>query len=62
MLRVLINRYNPKAGNALLKFLPQEQQAAISKSMRSVRMISAHPPPPAKFACKNPLFLDQPLI
>jgi hypothetical protein len=31
MLRVLINRYNPKAGNALLTFLPEEELQAISK-------------------------------
>lgn len=46
MLRVLINRYNPKAGNALLKFLPQEQQAAISNvEIRSddLRPILLHP-------------------
>lgn len=30
MLRVLINRYNPKEGKALLKFLPQDEQAALS--------------------------------
>lgn len=29
MLRVLINRYNPKAGNALLKFLPQEDVEGV---------------------------------
>ena len=29
MLRVLINRYNPKAGNALLKFLPAEKAAMV---------------------------------
>ena len=29
-LRVLINRYNPKAGNALLKFLPKDQLAAVT--------------------------------
>lgn len=29
MLRVLINRYNPKAGNTLLKFLPQEEIEAV---------------------------------
>lgn len=46
MLRVLINRYNPRAGNALLKFLPQEQQAAISSvEIRSddLRPILLHP-------------------
>lgn len=31
MLRVLINRYNPKAGNALMNFLPEDELAAISK-------------------------------
>lgn len=31
ILRVLINRYNGKSGNALLKFLPQDEQEAISK-------------------------------
>jgi hypothetical protein len=30
MLRVLINRYNPQAGNALLKFLPKEELQEIS--------------------------------
>lgn len=30
MLRVLINRYHPKEGAALLKFLPKEEQAAMS--------------------------------
>jgi hypothetical protein len=30
MLRVFINRYNPKAGNALLKFLPQDQLTAVT--------------------------------
>jgi hypothetical protein len=36
MLRVLINRYNPKAGNALLKFLPKEEAQAInSQEIRS---------------------------
>lgn len=36
MLRVLINRYNPKAGNALLKFLPEEEaQAIMSQDIRS---------------------------
>lgn len=30
MLKVLVNRYNPKAGNALLKFLPQEEAQAVS--------------------------------
>lgn len=29
ILRVLINRYNPKAGNALLKFLPQDESRAV---------------------------------
>lgn len=29
MLRVLINRYNPKAGNVLLKFLPKEEAQAV---------------------------------
>lgn len=31
MLRVLINRYNAKAGNSLLKFLPQEEAQRISE-------------------------------
>lgn len=31
MLRILINRYNPKAGNALLKFLPEDDLKALSK-------------------------------
>ena len=31
MLRILINRYNPKAGNALLKFLPEEEAAHVLK-------------------------------
>lgn len=36
MLRVFINRYNPKAGNALIKFLPQEEaQAVMSQDIRS---------------------------
>lgn len=36
MLRVLINRYNPKAGNGLLKFLPQEEaQAIMNQDIRS---------------------------
>jgi hypothetical protein len=30
MLRVLINRYNPKAGNALLKFLPQDELKEVT--------------------------------
>lgn len=30
MLRVLINRYNPKAGNSLLKFLPQNELQAVT--------------------------------
>jgi hypothetical protein len=30
MLRVLINRYNPKAGNALLKFLPQDALQVVT--------------------------------
>lgn len=30
MLRVLINRYNPKAGNALFKFLPQDELQAVT--------------------------------
>ncbi len=30
MLRVLINRYNSKAGNALLKFLPKEESQAVT--------------------------------
>lgn len=30
MLRVLINRYNPKAGNALLKFLPEDELQAVT--------------------------------
>lgn len=29
MLRVLINRYNPRAGNALLKFLPKDELQAV---------------------------------
>lgn len=29
ILRVLINRYNPKAGNALLQFLPEEEAKAV---------------------------------
>jgi len=29
MLRVLINRYNPKAGNTLLKFLPEDEAKEI---------------------------------
>lgn len=46
MLRVLINRYNSKAGNSLLKFLPQDQQTAISNvDIRSddLRPILQHP-------------------
>jgi hypothetical protein len=36
ILRVLINRYNPKAGNALLKFLPAEDSKAVmSQDIRS---------------------------
>lgn len=36
MLRVLINRYNPKAGNALIKFLPEEEaRAVINQNIRS---------------------------
>lgn len=36
MLRVLINRYNPKAGDVLLKFLPQEDvQAVLTQDIRS---------------------------
>jgi hypothetical protein len=36
MLRVFINRYNPKAGNALIKFLPEEEaQAVMSQDIRS---------------------------
>lgn len=36
MLRVFINRYNPKAGNALLKFLPAEEaQAIMGQDIRS---------------------------
>ena len=36
MLRVLINRYNPKAGNALIKFLPQEEaRAVLAQDIRS---------------------------
>lgn len=36
MLRVLINRYNPKAGNALLKFLPEkEAKAVMDQDIRS---------------------------
>ncbi|CUI15843.1 conserved hypothetical protein [Candidatus Protochlamydia naegleriophila] len=36
MLRVFINCYNPKAGEALLKFLPQEEvQAVLSQDIRS---------------------------
>jgi hypothetical protein len=31
MLRVLINRYNPKAGNALLKFLPKDEAQAVTQ-------------------------------
>lgn len=30
MLRVLINKYNPKAGNALLNFLPEEELKELS--------------------------------
>jgi hypothetical protein len=30
MLRVLINRYNPKAGNALLKFLPEAELQEVT--------------------------------
>lgn len=46
MLRVLINRYNPAEGNALLKFLPKDQQEAIaSVDVRSadLRPILEHP-------------------
>lgn len=46
MLRVLINRYHPQTGNALLKFLPQEQQSAIAQvDIRSddLRPILQHP-------------------
>ena len=36
MLRVFVNRYNPLAGNALLKFLPPEtMQAVLSQDIRS---------------------------
>lgn len=36
MLRVLINRYNPQASNALLKFLPPEEaQAVRNQNIRS---------------------------
>lgn len=36
MLRVFINRYNPKAGNALIKFLPEEEaEAVMSQDIRS---------------------------
>lgn len=31
MLRVFVNRYNPKAGDALLKFLPKEEAQAVLK-------------------------------
>jgi hypothetical protein len=31
MLRVFVNRYNPKAGDALLKFLPPEESQAVLK-------------------------------
>jgi len=46
MLRVLINRYNPKAADKLLNFLPQDQQEAISQvDIRSddLRPILQHP-------------------
>lgn len=40
MLRVLINRFNPGAGNALVKFLPQEEASRIaSPDIRSVDII-----------------------
>ncbi len=36
MLRVLINRFNPKAGNSLLKFFsPEEAQAVMNQDIRS---------------------------
>lgn len=36
MLRILINRFNPKAGNALLKFLPEEgAKAVMNQDIRS---------------------------
>lgn len=31
MLKVLVNRYNPKAGNTLLKFLPPEEAQMLAK-------------------------------
>lgn len=31
MLKVLVNRYNPKAGNTLLKFLPQEEAQLLAQ-------------------------------
>lgn len=46
MLRVLINRYNPKTGNALLKFLPKEQLMAISSidiQSNDLKPILSHP-------------------
>lgn len=40
MLRVLINRYNPKAGDALLKFLPQEEaKTVLSQEIRSTDLM-----------------------
>jgi len=36
MMRVFINRYNPKAGDALLKFLPKEEmQVVLQQDIRS---------------------------
>ncbi len=46
MMRVLINRYNPKAGDVLLKLLPQEQrQAMLAQDVRSNELapILRHP-------------------
>lgn len=40
ILRVLINRYNPKAGNALLKHLPEEEkQEVLAQSIESTDLI-----------------------
>lgn len=40
ILRVLVNRYNPKADNALLKFLPKEEaQTILSQDISSIDLL-----------------------